>query len=153
MANNVPKHTPGPWVWFEQKAETPEEAKAWLIDAVEQTAKNGRFTQNIQGVGAGDMESDHGWLIVCHTGCGPTSAANAQLIAAAADLLRATQKALPLLEDHLRTLIESHCLLDIGTRAPMRDTLDEDVKSDVEHLERCINDLRDALAKAEVRNA
>lgn len=77
---------------------------------------------------------------------------NSLLIAAAPDLLRATRKALPLLEDHLRTLIESHCLLDRGTRAPMRDTIDEDVKSDVEQLERCINDLRDALAKAEGRN-
>lgn len=69
-----------PWRPVVLKADTPEEAIDQMAEAVRGNVKHGTFTPGVHGLGIGDLETEEGWLVACHTGCGPTSEARARLI-------------------------------------------------------------------------
>lgn len=73
--------------------------------------------------------------------------ANTHLIAAAPELYALGEVALDEMEQSLALLLESHCLLDDELN-PKRETLEEDVREEVERLEKGIADARTLLAKA-----
>jgi len=85
------KHTPGPWIAYHMThAErgdnlTPEELGEYVCNSVKKSAL-ASGTTDFLFVSA---EKPDGPADVCHVGNGPTSPANAKLIAAAPDLLHA----------------------------------------------------------------
>ena len=81
------KATPGPYYWFMRECADKDALMVELTAVVEKTvAVNG---YNLHGVGVGEPEPDADYLAVAHTGCGPRSPINAQLIVAAVNALPA----------------------------------------------------------------
>lgn len=81
------KATPGPYYWFMCECADKDTLMVELTAVVEKTvAVNG---YNLHGVGVGEPEPDADYLAVAHTGCGPRSPINAQLIVAAVNALPA----------------------------------------------------------------
>jgi len=80
------KHTLGPWEVYEHPVATPHDAKLELSAQVDAT----EFQPVLYMISAGGPENPKAPAI---TGCGPTSKANAHLIAAAPDLLEACEEA------------------------------------------------------------
>ena len=82
------KHTPGPWVATRLQFDRPE--------PTEKARAIGYVTDCIEGGGdeffAVLCEKPDGTADVCHTGNGPTSEANARLIAAAPEMLEALKE-------------------------------------------------------------
>lgn len=79
------KATPGPYYWFMRECADKDALMVELTAVVEKTvAVNG---YNLHGVGVGEPEPDADYLAVAHTGCGPRSPINAQLIVAAVNAL------------------------------------------------------------------
>ena len=79
------KATPGPYYWFMRECADKDALMVELAAVVDKTvAVNG---YNLHGVGVGEPEPDADYLAVAHTGCGPRSPINAQLIVAAVNAL------------------------------------------------------------------
>lgn len=87
LAALLDKATPGPYYWFMRECANKNALMVELAAVVDKTvAVNG---YNLHGVGVGDPEPDADYLAVAHTGCGPRSPINAQLIVAALNALPA----------------------------------------------------------------
>mgnify|MGYP006961048846 CR=1 FL=1 len=64
-----------PLMWLANQDFSPEQTKAWLCDAVDNTVEAGAFSGELHSI----AEEDSG-LTVAFTGCGPKSAANAKFL-------------------------------------------------------------------------
>lgn len=74
--------------------------------------------------------------------------ANARLIAAAPDMLKALELARGYVRDELKCLLESNCLLNKETFEPDRSTLDDDAREMVEEVEKDLAVIDAAIASA-----
>jgi len=79
------KATPGPFYWFMRECATKDALMLELSAVVDKTAAVNGY--NLHGVAVGDQDPDADYLAVAHTGCGPRSPINAQLIVAAVNAL------------------------------------------------------------------
>ena len=87
LAALAAKATPGPYYWFMRECADKDALIAELTEVVDKTdAING---YNLHGVAVGEPDPYADYLAVAHTGCGPRSPANAQLIVAAVNALPA----------------------------------------------------------------
>ena len=81
------KATPGPYYWFMRECADKDALIAELTEVVDKTDAIDGY--NLHGVAVGEPDPDADYLVVAHTGCGPRSPANAQLIVAAVNALPA----------------------------------------------------------------
>lgn len=84
------KATPGPYYWFMRECADKDALIAELTEVVDKTDAIDGY--NLHGVAVGEPDPDADYLVVAHTGCGPRSPANAQLIVAAVNALPALIK-------------------------------------------------------------
>lgn len=87
-----------PLTWFANREFSPEQTKAWLCDAVDNTVEGGTFSGELHSI----AEEDSG-LTVAFTGCGPKSGANAKFLIWCAHFILKHRDSL---SDHAATVAE-----------------------------------------------
>ena len=87
-----------PLTWLANREFSPEQTKAWLCDAVDNTVEAGAFSGELHSI----AEEDSG-LTVAFTGCGPKSGANAKFLIWCAHFILKHREAL---SDHAATVAE-----------------------------------------------
>ncbi len=99
-----------PLTWLANREFSPEQTKAWLCDAVDNTVADGAFSGELHGI----AEEESG-LTVAFTGCGPKSAANAKFLIWCAHFILKHRDSL---SDHAATVAELRAEVE-----RLRDTL------------------------------
>ncbi len=97
-----------PLTWFANREFSPEQTKAWLCDAVDNTVEGGTFSGELHSI----AEEDSG-LTVAFTGCGPKSGANAKFLIWCAHFILKHREAL---SDHAATVAELRAKADAAER-------------------------------------
>ena len=87
-----------PLMWFATREFSPEQTKAWLCDAVDNTVEDGAFSGELHGIAEEESE-----LTVAFTGCGPKSGANAKFLIWCAHFILKHRDSL---SDHAATVAE-----------------------------------------------
>lgn len=72
------KATPGPYYWFMRECDSKDALMVELAAVVDKTAAVNGY--NLHGVAVGEPDPNADYLAVAHTGCGPRSPFNAQMI-------------------------------------------------------------------------